>query len=131
MSLFWVLKEFVTSRTCPELSHRDICLCVTPTTPGDFFGSYPVLLKSLCSVKLKKFRNERKSCRSYEFRQSSTLLRVTDYVNVRFIPSRDLTALYHPRFRFPLWGGDRKQFTAVKLDYAFKIWTNVLHEESS
>ena len=99
----------MTSRTCLELSLRDICLCVVlnrdqawsqasvvPTTSGDFFASYPVFPKSLSSVKVKKFGKEHKSCRSYEFRQISTLLRAIDYVNVRFIPSRGLTVQGHP-----------------------------------
>ena len=49
------------------------------------------------------------------FRQILTLLRVIHYGNVRFISSRDLTKYFancHPRF--PLRGGERKHFSAVK-----------------
>ena len=44
------------------------------------------------------------------FRQILTLLRAINYGNVRFISSRDLTKYFancHPRFRFPLRGGER------------------------
>ena len=44
------------------------------------------------------------------FRQILTLLRAINYGNVRFILSRDLTKYFancHPRFRFPLRGGER------------------------
>ena len=51
------------------------------------------------------------------FRQILTLLRAINYGNVRFISSRDLTKYFancHPRFRFPLRGGERKHFSSVK-----------------
>ena len=69
------------------------------------------------------------------FWQILTLSRAIRYGNVRFISSRDLIkyfANYHPRFRFPLWGGERSiSAPSSQKYYAFKIWTNVLHEESS
>ena len=51
------------------------------------------------------------------FRQILTLLRTINFGNVRFISSRNLTKYFancHPRFRFPLRGGERKHFSSAK-----------------
>ena len=65
------------------------------------------------------------------FRQILTLLRalIMEMCGLfRVVTSQNTLPICHPRFRFPLRGGERN--ISARQVYAFKVWTNVLPEET-
>ena len=111
----------MTSRDCLELSLRDISLCVAQTAWADLFASYrlyPLFPTSFFSTELKKFRNERKQRRSYEFSTNFNIVKGINYGNMRFISSRDLTKYFAnmpPSLSISAQGRGEEHFSSVKL----------------
>ena len=126
----------MTSSDCLELSLRDISLCMLPRQLEPI---YSLLIDCILYFLRRSFqlnsRNLEMNVNSVEvtnFRQILTLLRalIMEMCGLfRVVTSQSTLPICHPRFRFPLRGGERN--ISAPSSYAFKIWTNVLQEESS
>lgn len=142
MSLFWLLPSFKkgmrdVKRLSRTISSWYFLVCCHDNLSR--FIPYSLLIDCILYFLRRSFqlnsRNLEMNVNSVEvtnFRQILTLLRalIMEMCGLfRVVTSQSTLPICHPRFRFPLRGGERN--ISAPSSYAFKIWTNVLQEESS
>ena len=100
----------MTSRDCLELSVRDISLCAAPASYSLFINCILYFLRRSFQPNSRNLEMNVNSVEVTNFRQILTLLRalIMEMRGLfRVVTSQSTSPICHPRFRFPLRGGER------------------------